>query len=188
MLASTVKLSGTSLIGSRQAPGMGEPHYATDPTTGASASNQGLTPTEEDIELAVQLSADAFPIYRRTSPRERAAFLRRIAEKIEAIAPDIIERAGKETALPAARLQGGTARTCGQLRLFAQVAEEGSWVNARIDLAMRIVNLSPNLISDPCFIRRARSCLRCEATFPSGRFKLQVEIRRPHWRAAIPSS
>jgi len=27
------------------------------------------------------------------------------------------------------------ARTCGQLRLFAQVAEEGSWVNARIDRA-----------------------------------------------------
>jgi 2,5-dioxopentanoate dehydrogenase len=135
MLASTVKLSGTSLIGSRQTPGMGEPHYATDPTTGERLEPGFKPPTEEDIELAVRLSADAFPIYRRTSARERAAFLRKIAEKIEAIAPDIIERAGKETALPAARLQGETARTCGQLRLFAQVAEEGSWVNARIDLA-----------------------------------------------------
>jgi 2,5-dioxopentanoate dehydrogenase len=135
MLASTVKLSGTSLIGSRQAPGRGEPHYATDPTTGERLEPGFKPPTEEDIELAVRLSADAFPIYRRTSARERAAFLRKIAEKIEAIAPDIIERAGKETALPAVRLQGETARTCGQLRLFAQVAEEGSWVNARIDLA-----------------------------------------------------
>jgi 2,5-dioxopentanoate dehydrogenase len=135
MLASTVKLSGTSLIGSRQAPGMGEPHYATDPTTGERLEPGFKPPTGEDIELAVRLSADAFPIYRRTSARERAAFLRRIAEKIEAIAPDILERAGKETALPTARLQGETARTCGQLRLFAQVAEEGSWVNARIDLA-----------------------------------------------------
>src|SRR6185437_9279361 len=133
MLASTVKLSGTSLIGSRQTPGMGEPHYATDPTTGERLEPGFKPPTEEDIELAVRLSADAFPIYRRTSARERAAFLRKIAEKIEAIAPDIIERAGKETALPAARLQGETARTCGQLRLFAQVAEEGSWVMARVD-------------------------------------------------------
>jgi len=33
------------------------------------------------------------------------------------------------------RLQGETARTCHQLRLFAQVAEEGSWVNPRIDYA-----------------------------------------------------
>src|SRR5207302_10840263 len=33
------------------------------------------------------------------------------------------------------RLQSETARTCAQLRLFAQVAEEGSWVNARMDRA-----------------------------------------------------
>jgi 2,5-dioxopentanoate dehydrogenase len=135
MLASTVKLSGTSLIGSRQASGAGEPHYATDPITGERLDPGFKPPTDADIELAVRMSADAFPIYRRTSARERAGFLRKIAEKIEAIAPDIIERAGKETALPAARLQGETARTCGQLRLFAQVAEEASWVNARIDLA-----------------------------------------------------
>ena len=47
----------------------------------------------------------------------------------------IVERAGQETALPQARLQGETARTCAQLRLFAEVAEEGSWVAARIDRA-----------------------------------------------------
>ena len=47
----------------------------------------------------------------------------------------MIERAALETALPQARLQGETARTCGQLRLFAQVAEEGSWVQAHIDRA-----------------------------------------------------
>ena len=45
----------------------------------------------------------------------------------------MIERAEQETALPQARLQGETARTCGQLRLFAKLVEEGSWINARID-------------------------------------------------------
>ncbi len=35
-----------------------------------------------------------------------------------------------------ARLTGERGRTCEQLRLFAQVAREGSWVDARIDLAM----------------------------------------------------
>ena len=73
--------------------------------------------------------------YSRTSGRERGAFLRKIADKIESITGDIVERAAQETALPVARLQGETARTCHQLRLFAQVAEEGSWVNARIDHA-----------------------------------------------------
>ncbi|MGH9709838.1 MAG: aldehyde dehydrogenase (NADP(+)), partial [Candidatus Acidiferrales bacterium] len=40
----------------------------------------------------------------------------------------------KETALPPARIKNETARTCFQLRLFAEVVEEGSWVDARIDL------------------------------------------------------
>jgi 2,5-dioxopentanoate dehydrogenase len=135
MLASTVKLSGRSLIGFREASGKGEAHYATDPTTGQPLEPGFLSPTAEEVDLAVQLAADAFPWYRRTSGKQRAAFLRKIAERVEAVTPEIIERAAKETALPQARLQTETARTCGQLRLFAQVAEEGSWVNARIDRA-----------------------------------------------------
>jgi alpha-ketoglutaric semialdehyde dehydrogenase len=135
MLASTVKLSGRSLIGFRQGAGSGEPHHAADPTTGQALEPGFFPPTAEEIEHAVQLAAQAFPVYRHTSGRERAALLRKIAENIEAVASDIVERAAKETALPQARLQSETARTCAQLRLFAQVAEEGSWVNARIDRA-----------------------------------------------------
>ncbi len=41
----------------------------------------------------------------------------------------------QETALPEARLRGELARTTGQLRLFAGVAEDGSWVDARIEHA-----------------------------------------------------
>jgi 2,5-dioxopentanoate dehydrogenase len=133
MLASTTKISGRSLIGFRQGSASGESHYASDPTTGQHLEPGFIAPTTEEVELAVRLAADAFPIWRRTSGSERARLLRKIAENIEAIMPDIVERAGKETALPQARLQSETARTCGQLRLFAQVAEEGSWVNARID-------------------------------------------------------
>src|SRR5690242_1728127 len=135
MLASTVKISGRSLIGFREGVGSGDPQHANDPTTGQALEPGFFPPTAEEIELAVQLAAQAFPVYRRTPGRERAAFLRKIAENIEAVAPEIVERAGKETALPQARLQSETARTCAQLRLFAQVAEEGSWVNARIDRA-----------------------------------------------------
>ena len=135
MIASTAKLSGRLLIGFRQGTGNGEPHHATDPTTGQQLEPGFVPSTAEEIELSGQLAARAFPAYRRTSGRERAAFLRKIAQNIESIAPEIIERAGKETALPQGRLQSETARTCAQLRLFAQVAEEGSWVNARIDRA-----------------------------------------------------
>lgn len=135
MLASSEKLAGRSLIGFREGSGTGQPLYATDPTTGQRLEPAFLPATDEEVELAVRLAAEAFPVYRRVSGRERGAFLRTIAAKIESIAADIVERARQETALPQARLQGETARTCNQLRLFAQVAEEGSWVNARIDRA-----------------------------------------------------
>jgi NADP-dependent aldehyde dehydrogenase len=92
--------------------------------------------TAEEIELAVHLSAEAFEVYQRVSGRDRGAFLRTIAAKIESIAAEIVERAAQETALPQGRLQAETGRTCAQLRLFAQVAEEGSWVQARIDRAV----------------------------------------------------
>jgi alpha-ketoglutaric semialdehyde dehydrogenase len=128
-------LSGRSLIGFREAAGGGEAMYATDPTTGQRLQPAFVPARPEEVELAVRLAAESFHVYRRISGRDRAAFLRKIAAKIESIAGEVIERAAQETALPAARLQGETARTCGQLRLFAQVAEEGSWVNARIDRA-----------------------------------------------------
>lgn len=106
-----------------------------DPKTGKKVEPEFFSATPEEVETSVRLAAKAFESYRRTSGRERASFLRSIAANIEAIAAEVIDRAGQETALPQARLQSETGRTCGQLRLFAQVAEEGSWVNARIDRA-----------------------------------------------------
>ncbi len=135
MLASTTKLSGRSLIGFREGQGSGKPLYATDPTTGQQLHPGFIPATEDEVNLAAKLAAEAFETYRHTSGKERGAFLRTIAAKIESITGEIVERAGQETALPAARLQSETARTCGQLRLFAHIAEEGSWVNARIDHA-----------------------------------------------------
>jgi 2,5-dioxopentanoate dehydrogenase len=135
MLASMTKLSGRSLIGFREGAGRAEPHYATNPTTGQRLEPGFIPASEEEVDLAARLAAEAFDSYRHVSGRDRGAFLRTIAKKIESIASEIIDRAGLETALPAGRLQAETARTCAQLCLFAHVAEEGSWVNARIDPA-----------------------------------------------------
>ncbi|HXW91765.1 MAG TPA: aldehyde dehydrogenase (NADP(+)) [Terriglobales bacterium] len=135
MLTSIAKLSGRSLIGFREGAGAGEPLYATDPTTNEPLQPGFIPATGEEVELAARLAAKAFDTYGHVSGRDRGTFLRTVAAKLESIAEEVIERAGQETALSAARLQAETARTCGQLRLFAQVAEEGSWVNARIDLA-----------------------------------------------------
>lgn len=128
-------LSGRSLIGFQDGAGTGEALYATNPANGEPLQPGFIPATADEVELAARLSAEAFEVYGRTSGRARGTFLRTIAAKIESIAAEIVERAMLETALPQARLQGEVGRTCAQLRLFAQVAEEGSWVQARIDRA-----------------------------------------------------
>jgi NADP-dependent aldehyde dehydrogenase len=109
--------------------------HAVNPASGEALKPEYQVASSSDIEKACTLAQEAFSTFSRLSGREKAEFLRKIADRIEAIAPSLVETAMRETALPSARLQGETARTCGQLRLFAQVLEEGSWVQARIDSA-----------------------------------------------------
>lgn len=133
MQVSSADLTGKSLIGAHEGSGAGEPFHAFDPTSGQALQPAFDSASGEEIDAAVRLAAEAFESYRRILGRERGALLRKIAGNIEGISAELVDRAGRETGLPQARLQSETARTCGQLRLFAQVAEEGSWVQARID-------------------------------------------------------
>lgn len=130
-----MKLSGRSLIGFESGTATHEVFYATNPKSGERLEPGFFAASPDEVDRAVSLSHQAFATYDRVSARDRGAFLRTIAANIESIAEELVERAEEETALPKPRLQGETARTCGQLRMFAQVAEEGSWVQARIDRA-----------------------------------------------------
>jgi NADP-dependent aldehyde dehydrogenase len=91
--------------------------------------------TEADVNHAAQAAASAFSLTRDLSGADRAAFLRAIAYRLDANRTAIAEQAHRETALPMPRLEGEVGRTSGQLRLFATLVEEGSWVDARIDHA-----------------------------------------------------
>lgn len=137
MQKSMTELSGRSLVGLRDDTDAGEVFYAANPATGQNLQPGFHSATEQEVDAAARLAGEAFDVYSRVSGRERGAFLRKIAANIEAIAGEVIERANRETALPVPRLQSETGRTCGQLRMFAQVAEEGSWVEARVDRADR---------------------------------------------------
>ena len=131
----TVKLEGLSVLGYRRAPLSGSPICAINPATGAKLDPGYYWATANVVDAAAVLAQRAFTAYQDWPHPKRAGLLRRIAELIEANGPAIIERANLETALPAARLQGESARTCGQLRLFASLIEAGWWVDARIDHA-----------------------------------------------------
>src|ERR1700677_4285447 len=108
---------------------------AMNPATGSPLEPKFFAASAEDLEQAAALAQGAFPIYSKLSGKKKGAFLRQIAAAIEAAAPAIVKRANLETGLSEARLTGEVGRTCGQLRLFAEVVEEGSWVDARIDNA-----------------------------------------------------
>lgn len=128
-----LNLAGRSLIGKELGREQGAAFRAVNPATGEKLEPAFYSATTEEIDRAANLAADAFHAAQKISGRERAAFLRRIAENLTADGEAIIARANLESGLPLPRLQGELKRTTGQLTLFAEVLEEGSWVNARIE-------------------------------------------------------
>ena len=69
------------------------------------------------------------------SDAERAAWLTAVADALDANSAELVEIADSETRLGVPRLTGEVARTSGQLRLFAKVITEGSYLEAVIDHA-----------------------------------------------------
>src|SRR6266850_7497878 len=130
-----VELSGKSIIGFTRGEANGSTFHAVDPASGDELIPEYHAASAAEVDQAIQLASDAFRIYGRSPAKLRTAFLRNIAENIEGLGEALVDRAIAETALPAARIRSETARTCHQLRLFAQLIEEGSWVDARIDKA-----------------------------------------------------
>jgi len=129
-------LTGENLIGAHRVAGREAAIRGVDPSTGKDLEPSYGGAGEADLDSACALADAAFDSYRETSPESRAKFLETIAENILGIGDMLIERAMLESGLPRARLEGERGRTVGQLRLFAGVVREGSWLEARIDPAM----------------------------------------------------
>lgn len=92
--------------------------------------------TEEEINNAVILAETAYNEFSRVSGSNKAAFLNAIADEILALDELLIKTFCSETGLPQGRAMGERGRTIGQLRSFAALVEEGSWVEATIDTAI----------------------------------------------------
>ncbi len=132
-----VSLSGVSLIGDQDGVvGGGASFRGVNPATGEELEPVFHSSTGDGLDRAVKAATGAFPAYAALDGRARAALLRKIADGLSETGAAIVERAQLETGLPLARLQGELGRTTGQLKLFAEVLEEGSWVGARIDEAL----------------------------------------------------
>ncbi len=129
-------LHGLSLVAGRRGASGGAVFRAHDPAADAPLDPAFHEAQAADIDAALDAAVEAFALYRRQPAEMRARLLEAIATEIEGLGDALLTRAQRETGLPFARLQGERGRTCGQLRLFAEVVREGSWVDARIDTAL----------------------------------------------------
>jgi 2,5-dioxopentanoate dehydrogenase len=128
-------MHGRSLIAGQPITAGGETFRARSPLDSRELEPGFLAAGANDVDSALQQAGTAFEVFRQTTGEQRAALLERIAEEIMALGNELLTRAHLETGLPLARLTGERARTVSQLKLFAQVVREGSWVDARIDHA-----------------------------------------------------
>ena len=126
----------SNFIAGQAVSGSGKYFKAFNPATLTELEGDFEVATEENVEAAVKAAVEAFRSYKNTSPGKKAEFLRTIADEIEALGDSLLERASAESGLPIGRFKGERGRTVGQLRMFAKVIEEGSWVEARIDEAI----------------------------------------------------
>jgi len=92
--------------------------------------------SSEEIDQAVSLATQAFNEFRKTSGVKKAAFLNAIADEILLLDEALVQTYCSETGLPEGRAKGERGRTIGQLRAFAALVQEGSWVEATIDTAI----------------------------------------------------
>lgn len=130
-----MELKGLSIIGSKRGSTENTAFQARNPATGEALEPACHQATEEEVDRACSLARETFRTYRRKTPGERAAFLRKIADEIEALGDSLIERFVAESGLPAGRAEGERARTCGQLRLFAETLETPGWNRPGIEHA-----------------------------------------------------
>jgi len=129
-------IEGKQLIGFTSVAGGTETFQSVNPATNTKLPYKFHKATPEEAALAVAKAAEAFQQYRQKSGIEKAGFLERIATEIKALGDELIETCCTETALPKARIEGERDRTMNQLRLFATLLREGSWLDARIETAI----------------------------------------------------
>lgn len=105
--------------------------WSVDPRTGNRRERVAAEATAAAVDRAVRAAHDARAAL--ADRAVRAAFLRTAADRLEAAAERLVATADAETALGAPRLTGELGRTRYQLRAFADIVDEGAFLDVIID-------------------------------------------------------
>lgn len=103
-----------------------------DPRTGAVVATVADTRADE-LRSVLTAAAAAAPQLAASSPAERRTWLYAVADALEAHRDELARLADRETALGLERLTGEVNRAAGQLRFYADVAAEGSYLDVTVD-------------------------------------------------------
>ena len=128
-------ISGKNYIGNTLSAKGLKTYKTFNPVLNAENNSTFTEATSEEIHAAVNLATNAFKQYRKVSGAKKADFLNAIADEILTLDDELIQTYCSETGLPEGRAKGERGRTVGQLRDFAALLKEGSWVEATIDVA-----------------------------------------------------
>lgn len=88
-----------------------------------------------NLDTIFSTAQEAFLSYKNLPAGKKADFLEKIAEILEENRSAIVLMAVRESNLPEGRINGELGRTTGQIKLFASLVREGSWLEATIDPA-----------------------------------------------------
>ncbi|WP_328945312.1 aldehyde dehydrogenase (NADP(+)) [Streptomyces sp. NBC_00250] len=145
-----------------------EPVWSVDPRTGKPRERVAVEATAADVDRSVRA---AHAVREALADRTvRAAFLRTAAGLLHEAGGEIVETADAETALGPVRLTSELARTVAQLRAFAEVVEEGSFLDIRIDLP------DPAAIPPRPDLRRWKIPLGVVAVYAASNFPLAFSV------------
>jgi NADP-dependent aldehyde dehydrogenase len=177
-----MELLGTSIIGASRSSQADKTFSGFNPREAKPLAPAFYEATLDDLNRATQLAAEAAPVLRNLAPGRIADFLLAIREEILELGDALIERASQESGLDAARLNGERDRTTNQLKLFAELVREGSWVDARIETALP--DRKPVPRPD---LRNMRRAIGPVAVFGASNFPLAFSVAGGDTVAALAS-
>ncbi|MGW2392544.1 aldehyde dehydrogenase (NADP(+)) [Streptomyces lydicamycinicus] len=144
------------------------PVWSVDPRTGKQREQVAVEATADEVDTAVRTAhAARGALADRTV---RAALLRRSADLLDEAGEAVIEAADAETALGPGRLTGELARTTYQLRAFADLVEDGAFLDVLIDHA------DPGLTPPRPDLRRYKIPLGPVAVYAASNFPLAFSV------------
>jgi NADP-dependent aldehyde dehydrogenase len=106
-----------------------------DPRTASPVGAAVAASSQQETDRVVAAAVAAHREWSRWPAARRAVVLRALADAVDAATEELADLADSETALGRPRLPGEVGRTTAQLRLFAEVLDDGEFVGAAISPA-----------------------------------------------------